>query len=240
MPNFLFFDFETDSKDPKTAKVLEVACATFSDRGRLLSSGSEVFSQDAPNEEVFDLINLNLEEIKNGTHPSLLESFLIKHFLGDVDYVVGHNILKYDCEILKKLNLDHILKGKILIDTMVDLPFPPRTTSKRLTHLCSDHGIPTPEAHGALYDCIYTAELFFKYDLADTCARASSEAVFVRANVTPQTKDLAKPFGFRWDPAQKTWWKQIRLYDREKFLTSIDNAFEVHRLPPDFAPTENA
>lgn len=239
METFLFFDFETDSKDPKEARVLEAAWATFAEDGRMLRAHSSVFQAKNIPEETIEIHGLTEAHLDKGKQFPQLMSFLADGFLDSahpVTAIVGHNILNYDCEIVKRLDFGgNLLENKTLIDTMVDLDHPPRTTSRKLTHLCSDKGIPTQDAHGALYDCIYAAKLFFSYDWKRVVERAKTPLIYIKANVSFNNKDLAKGQGFRFDSKSKTWYRQVRLFDRAKILSEIGEAFEVSVLK-DFKP----
>lgn len=241
--SLVFLDLETDSKDPKVAKILEVAYAAFSMRGRLLRAENQVIHQLDPNKEVFPLIDLNQEEVDDGANIKTIfqtvSNALKVGMHRDGLVLVGHNCLHYDLAILDRLNCSKMWSGLTIVDTMFDLPFPPRTTSRRLVHLCADHGIPTPRAHGALYDCLYTAELFFKYDVNEVVARARTPLVWVKADVTYDSRELAKAAGFKWDGKQKLWVKRLRQFDREKFLQGIDGKFMVIKLPEDYQYPED-
>lgn len=239
MSKILFLDFETDSLDPQLANVLEAGVAVYSDRGRLLRAGSEVFNQPKYNLDSLDFIDLTLRDVEMGLHHSSVQRFLEPYFLDEVSAVVTHNGLHYDLKILDRFDGKRLLSGKTLVDSMFDISFSHKTTSRRLTHLCSDHGIVTPHPHGALYDCLYLADLFFKYDVEETIKRANTPMVWVRADVTKQNKDLAKKHGFRWDYKGFIWYKRIRLFDREKLLEAVGNDFQVLRLEDNYTPPKD-
>lgn len=243
MRKLCFFDFEASSADAATARAIEAATATFSDDGRMLQSQSSVFKiEEFLDPEITELTGLRNEHCSSGKEFDQLYGFL-EHGFGDKETIlVGHNILRYDCEIVKRLSLgEKLLEGRVLVDTMVDLPFPKRTTSRKLTHLCSDKGIVTPNAHGALYDCIYTAQLLFSYskeEFEEVMERAKSPLVNIQAGVDYNTKELAKKHKFRFNPKDKVWFRTVRLYDREQIKKEIGNDFKVSILPPEWEPSE--
>lgn len=232
MKTFCFFDFETDNKDPKVARVTEAAWAIFGCDGRMIRAASSTFQCPDISQEITEITGIHQEHCDKGKQFPQLFSFLADGFmLDDHRALVGHNVLAYDCEIINRLEMgERLFQGKVIIDTMIDLPLPPRTTSKRLTHLCSDHGIVTPDAHGALYDCIYTAKLFFKYDWAVVIQRASTPLVYIEAVTGYEKKDLAKADGYRFDPGKKIWYKRVRQFDREKILEVAKDRYEVKIL----------
>lgn len=243
MRKLCFFDFEASSADAATARAIEAATATFSDDGRLLQSQSSVFKvEEFLDVEITEITGLRNEHCSTGKDFSELRQFLETGFGDKETILVGHNILNYDCEIVKRLDSgEKLLEGRVLVDTMVDLPFPKRTTSRKLTHLCSDRGIVTPNAHGALYDCIYTAQLLFSYtkeEFEQILERAKSPLVYIQAGVDYNTKDLAKKHKFRFNAKDKVWFRAVRLFDREQIKKEIGNDFKVSILPPEWEPAE--
>lgn len=235
-----FFDFEASSADAKTAMVIEAATATFSLDGRMLKSQSTVVQIDSIGEEITQITGLRKEHCDLGINFAVLYNFLAEGF-GLSRFLVGHNILKYDVKLVTRLNFgERLLEGRHLIDTMFDIEFPQTSTSKKLTHLCSDRGIPTPNAHGALYDCIYTSQLFFSFtkeERDEIYKRAQTPAVYIKACVNYDGRDLAKKHKFRFDPETKTWWKQVRLYDRERIKAEVGNEFKIEILDNSFNPS---
>lgn len=239
MSKILFLDFESDSIDPQLANILEAGVAIYSKRGRLIRAGSEVFNQPTFNLDSLDFVDLALRDVEMGLHHSSIQRFLEPFFLDDVEAVVAHNGISYDYKILERFDGKRLLSGKTIVDTMYDIVFPERTTSRRLSHLCSDHGIITPHAHGALYDCMYLADLFFKYDVEEVLKRANTPFVWCRADVSKANKDLAKKHGFRWDWKGLIWYKKIRFFDREKLLEKVGNDFQILRLEDTYTPPKD-
>jgi len=136
--NLVFFDVETDSKNPQTAKLLEVGVAVYSSGGRLVKSFSTFVQQDEWSREVCELIDACDADVANGVSLMEVKDLLEPYFLG-TKYIIGHNILNYDRRVMESNGLGDLSRHKCVVDTMIDLPLPERTSSRRLTHLCSDH-----------------------------------------------------------------------------------------------------
>jgi len=57
---------------------------------------------------------------------------------------------------------------------------------------------------------------------------ASTEMVWLKANVSIDTKDLAKNLGYRWDDVNRYWVKQLRRFWLQDELDDVqDSGFEV-------------
>lgn len=144
------------------------------------------------------------------------------------EYMIGHNCTTFDKPILDRY-IDTYSKDKFMpqeyrelkklkiIDTMTDLPIPESIKTRKLTHLCFEHGIVMMPAHRAIVDCLMTAQLLFKYDFDEVAKRSQESKHVLAAQIGGpwqpefnQRKQLAVANGFRWNPDQKIWAKTVR------------------------------
>lgn len=144
------------------------------------------------------------------------------------DALVGHNIVGYDLPLLKH-ELERVapfncpsLLALPVIDTRHDLPFKKEPSSRRLTHLCADHGFFNSFEHRAVFDVMACLKLLSHYDFAEVFAMSKIPFVTVRANVSYDDKQKAKDQRFSWEEANgvkypKWWVKAVRsnAVDRE-------------------------
>lgn len=136
------------------------------------------------------------------------------------DYIVAHNA-PFEQSFLKAAGID---LGKPWIDTMTDIPYPPGKGKGTLTHIAADHGILNPFPHRALPDVLTMFQVLSQYDLADVIKRASAVKVKLKAVCTFEQKDIAKSLGYRWDQAERAWWRDVPEYEVDAERGRADEA----------------
>lgn len=103
------------------------------------------------------------------------------------------------------------------IDTKIDLPIDEEIhTSKKLVHLATTHGFLNPFAHRALFDVLTMLNICSRYDFEEVKKRSESPTVTVVADVSYQSRNLAKEAGFRWNAQDRLWIKEMKEIDLEK------------------------
>ena len=88
------------------------------------------------------------------------------------------------------------------------------------------YGVPVWNAHRALTDCIYLAEVFKRCrELEKMLIRALEPKVLLRAEISYEKRHLARNAGFRWNDAIKgAWSRKMSRRDMEKL------EFPVHEV----------
>lgn len=181
-------------------RILEVAAVVWDGR-RVLESRSIIIGGLAPP---------RITEI-TGIKEGMMRGPLPLQWLNDLDcYFVAHNA-PFDRGFLERAGLEK----KRWIDTCVDVPYPKHITTRKLTHLCADHGIPTIGAHCALYDCLMVVELLSRYSLAEVTTTAMMPTRILKALTSYSERQLAKDHGFRWDG--KAWMKHVKKMEEYPF-----------------------
>lgn len=221
----LGLDFETTGFEPETHRVTEVGAVLWdTDRGIPLQLQSEL---------VYDGSYTELEPIITeitGIDIPMLEKWAVRpeqafsvtnYLIEQAEAVVAHNGAQFDSDFyaaeMSRLNIPTI--ERTWIDTGLDLPFPPLVKTRKLVHLCAEHGFLNPFAHRAVFDVLSMLTLFQKYDAKAALELASQPWVKMQALVSFDEKDLAKERGYYWAPApKKQWLKAVRLsqVDKEK------------------------
>ena len=148
--------------------------------------------------------------------------------LKNSDFLVGHNALQFDAVVLaNEFKRQGLEMNTPWIDTMIDLPVNTKG-SRALTYMCADHGFLNPFPHRAVFDAMSCLQLLLKYPLDMVIRIASTEMVWLKANVSIDTKDLAKNLGYRWDDVNRYWVKQLRRFWLQDELDDVqDSGFEV-------------
>lgn len=130
-------------------------------------------------------------------------------------YIVAHNGNSFDRPFLEKALKRHDLKIKLpWIDTMFDVPF--KGGTKKLTYLAAEHDFLNPFAHRAQFDVLTMLKVCSNYDWQEIIKRAHSPQIKVIAKVSKEERHLAKDKGFRWDPKNYVWFKEMKECDLEQ------------------------
>lgn len=127
-------------------------------------------------------------------------------------HIVAHNGNYFDKSFLEKTLSRHSLSLNLpWIDTMFDVPF--KSGTKKLTYLAAEHNFLNPFAHRALFDVLTMLKVCSDYDWHEIVKRAQSPQIKVIAKVTKEDRQLAKDKGFRWDPNNYVWFKEMKECD---------------------------
>ena len=137
------------------------------------------------------------------------------------DAMVGHNLIGYDIPLLKHelervapFNCPNFLALPV-VDTRHDLPFKKEPSSRRLTHLCADHGFTNGFEHRAVFDVMACLRLLSCYDFQEVLENSKIPWVTLQAFVSFDDKDKAKGLRYSWQEANgkqypKSWVKAVR------------------------------
>ena len=156
----------------------------------------------------------------------------IKYFQALVrvsDVIVAHNA-EFDMQWFGLNKLPQIEKKWIC--SMDDITWPDDRqlkTRPSVRDLALAYGVPVWNAHRALTDCIYLAEVFKRcIDLEKLLIRALEPKVLVRAEISYEERHLAKNSGFRWNDAIKgAWSRKMSRRDMEKLEFPV-HEFDIH------------
>lgn len=153
--------------------------------------------------------------------------------------VVAHNGGNYDRPMIEAMAQRHGVKfpQAVWIDSGRDIEFPRKMHMRSMAALEHSHGFVNPFPHRAVTDVLSMLKIFSNYNYERIYAMATSPVVKVVADLkAPNWKDQAAvtefnriknkvaKARFRWNPADKTWSKDIHqiLLDEGK----IDFGFE--------------
>ena len=222
--NILIVDTETTGLDNEIDDCLEVGSILFNVKSRsVLAQQSFLLPVENNNAEKINNIPASITRLPQ----PLFEA--IKYFESLVkvsDVIVAHNAA-FDMKWFGLKKLPHIEKQWIC--SMDDITWPsdrqlkPRPSVK---DLALAYGIPVWNAHRALTDCIYLAEVFKRcVELEKLLIRALEPKVLIRAEISYEKRHLAKNAGFRWNDSIKGAWSR-RMSRRE--MKKLE--FPVHEV----------
>jgi len=212
----LILDTETTGlREDPNATTIEIAYALFD---TTLMQVVNVLSYVMVHDE-------NPKEHVNGISPQLLlaESGAVTPKTGfrtlrknidrwGVGAILAHNVA-FDKFFIEK-GFDQYELGPLDVTwvcTVRDIVYPSQTSSRKLSHLMVDHGLPVLGYHRAVSDVLMLCHLLQKVDnLSDQIRDAMQPLWTVEAIVGFDNKDLAKEAGFMWHPDTKRWLKSVR------------------------------
>ena len=222
--NILILDTETTGLDNKNDDCLEVGSILFNVKSReVLAQQSFLLPVESNNAEKINNIPAEITRLPQ----PLLEA--IKYFESLVkvsDVIVAHNA-EFDMKWFGLNKLPQIEKQWIC--SMDDITWPvdrQLKTRPSVRDLALAYGVPVWNAHRALTDCIYLAEVFKRCsELEKMLIRALEPKVLLRAEISYEKRHLARNAGFRWNDAIKgAWSRKMSRRDMEKL------EFPVHEV----------
>ena len=222
--NILILDTETTGLDHEKDDCLEVGSILFNVKSRsVLAQLSFLLPVEINNAEKINNIPAQITRL-----PQPL-SEAINYFESLVqisDVIIAHNA-EFDMKWFGLNKLPHIEKQWIC--SMDDITWPDDKRLKprpSVRDLALAYGVPVWNAHRALTDCIYLAEVFKRCNkLEKLLIRALEPKVLFRAEISYEERYLAKNAGFRWnDPIKGAWSRKMNRNDTEKL------EFPVHEV----------
>ena len=222
--NILILDTETTGLDNEIDDCLEVGSILFNVKSRsVLAQQSFLLPVEKNNAEKINNIPAEITRLPQ----PLFEAIIYFESLVKVsDVIVAHNAA-FDMKWFGLKQLPHIEKQWIC--SMDDITWPSDKqlkTRPSVKDLALAYGVPVWNAHRALTDCIYLAEVFKRCDgLENLLIRALEPKVLFRAQISYEERHLAKNAGFRWNESIKgAWSRRMSRRDMEKL------EFPVHEV----------
>lgn len=223
--NLLILDTETTGLDFRKDHCIEVGAILFNVRNRsVLAQQSFLLPVKKNNAESINKIPAEITRL-----PQPLDE-AIKYFVTLVlasDVIVAHNV-EFDKKWFGIRELPKI--NKPWVCSMDDISWPEDRQLKSrpsVRDLALAYGIPVWNAHRALTDCIYLAEVFKRCnELEKLLVKGLEPKIIVRADISYEQRHLAKDAGFRWnDLIQGAWSRRLSHRDIKDLDFSVQ---EVH------------
>ena len=207
LKNILILDTETTGLDYENDDCLEVGSILFNVKSRsVLAQQSFLLPVENNNAEKINNIPAEITRLPQ----PLFEAIKYFESLVEVsDAIVAHNA-EFDMKWFGLKKLPQIERPWIC--SMDDITWPSDKqlkTRPSVRDLALAYGIPVWNAHRALTDCIYLAEVFKRcVELEKLLIRALEPKVLIRAEISYDKRHLAKNAGFRWNDAVKGAWSR--------------------------------
>jgi DNA polymerase-3 subunit epsilon len=137
------------------------------------------------------------------------------------DYIVAHNGNAFDKPALgnfiKRYDLLDEFEPKHWIDTMLDLPYGPYVTTRKLEDLTGRHGFLNPFPHRAFSDVLSMLRIMSEYPIDQGVEISKSPELTFHGQVDYHNRNVVKQAGFKWDGEKRKW-----LYKIKKYFVDID------------------
>lgn len=209
----LIVDTETTGLDPNKDSCLEIGAILFNVPARsVLAQNSFLMPVQSNEAEAINRIPAEITRLNQPWHKAM---DYFNSLLDCSEVLVAHNAT-FDRQWFGNGVLPEI--NKKWICTMEDISWPSdRQLGSRpsVRDLSLAYGVPVWNAHRALTDCIYLAEVFKKCENLESLLLEGLEPrTLFRAQVSYDQRHLAKKAGFRWNAAIPGAWSR-RLSERE-------------------------
>ncbi len=209
----LILDTETTGLEVDKHKCLEIGAILFDVRHRsVLAQQSFLLPVETNDAESINRIPAVITRLPQPYKEGIV---FFKSLVAVADVILAHNA-EFDRKWFGVGELPTISKPWIC--SMEDIVWPKDRNLKNrpsVRDLALAYGIPVWNAHRALTDCVYLAEVFMRCNnLDDLLAQALEPRRLVKAEISYEQRNLAKEAGFRWnDPIPRAWSR--KLSDRE-------------------------
>ena len=222
--NILILDTETTGLDYENDNCLEVGSILFNVQSRsVLAQQSFLLPVEKNNAEKINNIPAAITILPQ----PLFEAIQYFESLVQVsDVLVAHNA-EFDKKWFGRNHLPQIEKQWICSMDDINWPVEKQLKSRpSVRDLALAYGVPVWNAHRALTDCIYLAEVFKRCsELEKLLIRALEPKLLLRAEISYDKRHLAKNAGFRWnDTIKGAWSRKMSRRDIEKL------EFPVHEV----------
>lgn len=231
----LGLDFETTGLDPETDRIIEIGAVLWDTdkRSPALIVSDLVWDASYPpiSKEITGITGINQLDLDSYAIAPAAGVERLNRAINQAAVIVAHNGLKFDrpfyyAELRRQKYEQHTKWFDVpWVDTSVDVPYPDRVQTRKLTHLAAEHGFVNPFAHRALFDVLTMLTVLNNYKITEVLDIASQPSVELVALTQPPWKDqgqstgLAKARGYRWDGARKVWSKVVKQSQVEKERT---------------------
>ena len=162
---YVVFDIETTGLDTLNDRIIELGAIRIKDN-EVVGEFSKLINPGIPIPSIVTTINgITNEMVENEDYPGVVLS-LFNKFIEGVDFLIGHNAIRFDYPFLKSefkrnyvKSIDYYVKDTVRI-ARIKLRRQMRNYS--LKSLTEYYGIVNREAHRALSDVYATYELYQK------------------------------------------------------------------------------
>lgn len=227
----LSMDFETTGLDVFNDEVIELGMVLYSTGQHkcLDSQGILVKTTKTVTPEITGITGITKPALDRFGYEQDVALDALIELMEVADHMIGYNARRFDKRVAESYAARHgrTLPNKIWIDVFQDLPW--RVPTGKLSHVAADHGILNLFPHSAMSDCQTTLSIMEKYDPELLLQRAQSPVVVLQARADRSQNEKVKKAKFRWNPANKIWWKAAKEQDVTEILQTMDFPVSIEK-----------
>ena len=217
MNKILILDTETTGLDPKNDSIIEVAAILVDLNHKKIEcqrSGLIYALTNEDSEKITGISQLMLDGVKNAFDDPFNS---IKIMAEQSICIVAHNA-EFDKGFVEAKGIILSNKNKSSLEWICsyrDISYDIQTENKKLSTLAEAYSVDSGGAHRALSDVTMLAHILFKVPNIEEQVFSAIEnkkkpEVKIISLAPLDQKEEVKKAGFRWNPNDKTWWKNIR------------------------------
>lgn len=214
----LGLDFETTGLEPENDKdvIIEVGAVLWEwSTATPLAMLSETIILEAPrtlSDEIIELTGITPQMVQEPLgKPESVVLVELARLAGLAGYYMAHNapfdrsfaVAGFERNFLE-------IPDRPWIDTITDLPYPPKVKARALGYVAADHGFLNPFAHRAVFDVLTMLTVAARYPLETILELQNSPVVRLKGNFPMARNDEGKAAGFRWEPQRKYWYRDVK------------------------------
>lgn len=230
----LGLDLETTGLDTAQDRIIEIGLVVYdSSADKMLDMVNLLVQQDLASPEAVkvaaEVAGLSQADLsRRGLPPAEVLSVTADYMAGTAA-VVAHNGTLFDKVLLAVEFKRHgiAMPDKVWIDTCLDLPYPPKVSTRKLTYLAVEHGFMNPFPHRAIFDVITMLQVLRQYDVDLALDSAQQPTLAVQALTNYDQRDLAKAAGFYWRAERKAWIKAVKANKLEELRAAVKFQIKV-------------
>jgi DNA polymerase III subunit epsilon len=227
----LSFDLESTGLDTANDDVIEFGAVLWSSTQKkcLDNQGMLVKTDKTITPEITKITGITQAAVNRFGYEQDSVLDIIIDMIQSSDAVIGYNVRRFDRKLLQSwaARRGHTVPEKVWIDLYADLPWD--VPVGKLSHVAADHGILNLFPHSALADCQTVLAIASKYDANLLLERAQSPVVILRSLEDRSNNEAVKKAKFRWNPANKIWWKAVKEADVEQVIANCGIRVEIDK-----------
>ncbi len=217
----LGLDFETTGLNFESDRIIEVGAVLWdtATASPVQIYNTLVVHPDAPpiTAEIEGLTGINQAMIDGYGQPASEVFFALTELILKAQFIVAHNGLGFDkpmldAQYLRRPCVPSSVALPTWIDTCLDVPYPPRITTRKLVHLAAEHGFVNPFAHRAVFDVLTMLRVLAAYSIDEVVLSSQQPLVNLVAVVSFDDKDKAKARGYRWNGETRQWVRSLKAH----------------------------
>ena len=208
MQKGIIVDVETTGLNPKEDVIIEIGLLQFSydstgDLNILTTYGALQDTEKNISSEITKLTGISKEMLKG---ESINWSF-VKSLLSSSSIVIAHNMPFDRSFLLEKPELSDLDVHWACSQKHINWN-QKGFRSKALNYLACDKGFVNPFSHRAIFDCATTFRVIESHWLEIFSRSQQKEYCFSAIGAPFETKDLLKANGYKWNVANRVWFKR--------------------------------